>query len=79
MSYVKIENLLDKTKSLFKLVTLASRRALELNEGAQRLVEDEGNDPSNIALREIAEGKVSLDINEEKTVKKPKKKKKKGK
>lgn len=57
---VPIEQLLEKVGSLYKLVILAARRALELNEGAPRLIEtDPKKKPSVVALEEIAEGKIS--------------------
>lgn len=54
------ENMLDKSeKSIYKLVNLAAKRALELAEGQPKLVEDKtGTKPSTIALHEIANGKV---------------------
>lgn len=60
MSYFKIENLYDKTESLFKLVVVAAKRALEISNGAKKLVDIESTDPSTIALEEIKEGKVML-------------------
>lgn len=60
---VPIEKLYDKVGSLYKLVTLAARRALELSEGSPKLVEARPNEkPSLIALREILEGKVTVGI-----------------
>ncbi len=60
MAYVALENMLDKSDySIFKLVILASKRALELAEGQPKLVDaDPSLKPSTIALEEIAEGKV---------------------
>lgn len=60
MVYVALENLLDKSGgSVYKLVILAFRRALEIAEGQPKLVEvDSSTKPSSIALSEIAEGKV---------------------
>lgn len=60
MTYFISDNLLDKCdKSVYKLVNLASRRALEIAEGQPKLVDaDSSLKPSTIALREIAEGKV---------------------
>lgn len=60
MIKVSLEELLDKTGSLYKLVNLASMRALQLNEGAPKLVDDvEGTEKlSSIALREILAGKI---------------------
>ena len=60
-SPVFIENLLDKTdNSIYKLVILASRRALELNEGSPKLVETESKKVSTVALEEIREGKIVM-------------------
>lgn len=60
MVYVPLENLLDKSGgSVYKLVILASKRALELAEGQPKLVElNSSTKPSTVALHEIAEGKV---------------------
>ena len=58
---VSIENLLDKTdNSIYKLVILASKRALELNEGSPKLVETESKKISIVALEEIREGKIGM-------------------
>jgi len=58
--YIALENLLDKSdNSIYKLVILASKRALELAEGQPKLVGiDSSFKPSTIALHEIAENKV---------------------
>lgn len=60
MVYVALESLLDKSGgSIYKLVILASKRALEIAEGQPKLVEvDSSTKPSSIALSEIAEGKL---------------------
>jgi len=55
-----MENLLDKTGSVYKLVMLASKRALELNEGSPKLVETESKKVCTIALDEIRDGKISI-------------------
>lgn len=61
--YVPIEPLMEKIGSIYKLVIVAARRALELNDGAPRLVEaDPKAKPSTVALAEIAAGKVSMKI-----------------
>ncbi|MDD5044097.1 MAG: DNA-directed RNA polymerase subunit omega [Candidatus Omnitrophica bacterium] len=64
MDYVPLETLIDKTShSLYKLVILASRRALEIAEGQPSLIGPCPNTkPSVVALREIAAGKVSYKI-----------------
>jgi len=61
MSYIPLERVIDITEgSIYKLVILASTRALEIAEGLPPLVE-KVNDYSKcttVALRELAEGKV---------------------
>jgi DNA-directed RNA polymerase subunit omega len=57
---VSAEELLDKTNSIYKLVILASKRALELNEGSPKLVETESKKASTVALEEIKSGKISM-------------------
>ncbi len=65
--YVPLEPLLEKIGSIYKLVIVAARRALELNDGAPKLVEiDPKHKPSTIALAEVAAGKVSMKIKGEK-------------
>lgn len=60
MAYVALEKLLDKSNdSIYKLVILASKRALEIAEGQPKLVEAAATvKPSTVALYEISEGKV---------------------
>ncbi|MDD5567795.1 MAG: DNA-directed RNA polymerase subunit omega [Candidatus Omnitrophica bacterium] len=60
MGYAERENMLDKSeKSIYKLVNLAAKRALEIAEGQPKLVEDKATTkPSTVALHEISEGKV---------------------
>jgi DNA-directed RNA polymerase omega subunit len=60
MAYVPLEKLLDKSdNSIYKLVILASKRALEIAEGQPKLVVGNSTTkPSTLALYEIAAGKV---------------------
>ncbi len=62
MQYIPLEKLIDKTGySLYKLVVMASRRAVELADGAPALVEkSESAKPGSIALEEIAQGKIKM-------------------
>jgi DNA-directed RNA polymerase omega subunit len=64
MPYIDLERLLDKTDgSIYKLVILAYKRALEIAEGQPRLVDMSlVAKPSTAALQEIAEGKVRYKI-----------------
>ncbi len=60
MGYVALEGMLDKSLgSTYKLVILASKRALEIAEGQPRLVNVSASmKPSTVALYEISEGKI---------------------
>lgn len=61
MGYVALEKLLDKSdNSIYKLVNLAAKRALEIAEGQPGLLQqvNSSRKPSTTALYEIAEGKV---------------------
>lgn len=62
-----IDKLLDKTHSIYKLIILASRRAIELADGAQKLVDAPlDRKPAHIALDEILAGKIEYKIREKK-------------
>jgi DNA-directed RNA polymerase subunit omega len=60
MVEIALEDLLKKTDSLYKLVNLASKRALQLNEGAPPLIEEDNPQTKypTIALEEILMGKI---------------------
>ena len=60
MGYQGREKMLDKSLgSIYKLVILASKRALEIAEGQPKLVADDASvKPSTVALHEIAAGKI---------------------
>jgi len=59
MSYISINELLGKSDSVYKLVILASKRAIELNQGAQKLVETNSQKPQVIAVEEIMQKKIA--------------------
>ncbi|MDD4899656.1 MAG: DNA-directed RNA polymerase subunit omega [Candidatus Omnitrophica bacterium] len=65
MVYVPLEKVLDKDeKSIYKLVILASKRALEIAEGQPKLVNvNAAVKPSTVALYEIADGKIKYKAN----------------
>ncbi|MFH1778652.1 MAG: DNA-directed RNA polymerase subunit omega [Candidatus Omnitrophota bacterium] len=58
--HVPMEELLNRTNSMYKLVILASKRALELNEGSPKLVETDAKKVTSVALEEIRRGKISI-------------------
>lgn len=64
MAYVNVERLLKSAKNIFKLVTLAYERVLELSNGSKKLVDYEDEDLANVALKEIEEGKVFINEDE---------------
>lgn len=60
-----IDKLMDKIHSIYKLVILSSRRTIELADGAQKLVNASADaKPSEIAIEEIIEGKISYKVKE---------------
>lgn len=62
MARVTVEDCLDNVDNRFDLVLVATRRARQLVNGKQALVEWEGDKPTVVALREIAEGLMSTKI-----------------
>lgn len=63
MARVTVEDCLDKVDNRFELIMVASKRARQIaNEGVDALVEEDNDKPTVIALREIAEGKVTAAI-----------------
>lgn len=62
-----IEKLMERCGSIYKLVIVAAKRALEISEGSPRLVETSLKEkPALIALREISEGKIGIKIKKSK-------------
>jgi len=61
LAYVALEELLkNKQDSIYKLVVLASRRALELGTGSERLVSLAPETKlTSVALEEIKENKIT--------------------
>lgn len=74
MSYIPLEKLIDKSGlSMFKLVTMVSARALELAEGAPRLLEvPKDIKVTSLAMLEVAANKVHLEGKESKPAKEEK-------
>lgn len=59
MARITVEDCLGKVPNRFDLVLMASRRARQIANGAQPLVPQEDDKPTVLALREIAQGKIS--------------------
>ena len=68
MDYISRDKLLDKSGgSIYKLVILASKRALEIAEGQPKLVDANSSiKPSTVALYEIEAGKIQFRKTKEK-------------
>jgi DNA-directed RNA polymerase subunit omega len=60
MARVTVEDCLQFCANRFALVHLAAKRTKQLMKGSRSLVENPGNKPAVLALREIAEEKVRL-------------------
>jgi len=58
MSYVTRETIFKAEDSIYKVTLIAARRAIELNNGAQKLIETKSKKCSTIALEEISQGKI---------------------
>ncbi len=67
MQEIDRDLLLDKTKSVYKLVVLTALRAIEISDGAAKLVDvPQDVKPVNLALREILDGKITYKEKEKK-------------
>jgi DNA-directed RNA polymerase subunit omega len=63
MARITVEDCLEKVPNRFELVLLGARRAKQLLKGARPLVESDNKEVVS-ALREIADGKVTLEYAE---------------
>ena len=59
MARVTIDDCLENVENRFELVLLASKRAIQLEKGADEFVSRENDKSTVLALREIAEGYVT--------------------
>ncbi|MEJ2043125.1 MAG: DNA-directed RNA polymerase subunit omega [Reinekea sp.] len=63
MARVTVEDCLDKVANRFELIMVASKRARQIaNGGEDALVPEDNDKPTVIALREIAENKITPSI-----------------
>ena len=65
MARVTVEDCLDFVDNRFELVLLASRRARQIAQGKEPMVALENDKPTVVALREIAEGKITNAVMDE--------------
>ncbi|MBC7779254.1 MAG: DNA-directed RNA polymerase subunit omega [Proteobacteria bacterium] len=62
MARITVDDALKQVTNRFELTLAATYRARQLTLGATPLVEANKDKPTVIALREIASGKIGLDI-----------------
>ena len=60
MARVTVEDCIDKVPSRYELVMVAAQRARDISAGAHLCVDRDNDKNSVVALREIAENKVTL-------------------
>tara|TARA_B100001123_G_C15152881_1_gene964216 strand:+ start:643 stop:1107 length:465 start_codon:yes stop_codon:yes gene_type:complete len=70
MARITVEDCLDKIDSQYDLVLLAKERTAQLNTGDKSLVPEDNDKNTVIALREIAEGKISIKTIEDSAINK---------
>jgi len=61
MARITVEDCLKKVESQYDLVLLAKERTSQLNSGAEKFVEADNDKNTVISLREIADGKISVE------------------
>ena len=62
MARITVEDCLNTVDNLFYLVLLSAKRSRPLVNVAEALFDWENDKPTVVALREIAEGKVTIDL-----------------
>lgn len=65
MARITVEDCLERVENRFQLVLIATKRARQLDSGAEPLVERDNDKHTVIALREIAEGLITSSILDE--------------
>ena len=65
MARITVEDCIDKVEGPYDLVLIAKERAVQLNSGEKPKVEPENDKNTVIALKEIAEDKVSVKVLQE--------------
>ena len=59
MARITVEDCLNRINNRFEMVLTATKRARQIANGADPLVEEENDKPTVLALREIADGLVN--------------------
>ena len=68
MARITVEDCIDKFESRFELVLVASNRARKLHSGENPTVDKDNDKPTVIALREIADETMSIDLLKDKLI-----------
>ena len=58
MARITVEDCLNRIDNRFEMVLTATKRARQISNGAEPMVEEENDKPTVLALREIADGLV---------------------
>ena len=61
MARITVEDCLEKIENQYDLVLLAKERTSQLNSGAEMLVEEDNDKNTVVALREIGDGKITVE------------------
>ena len=70
MARITVEDCIDKVEGPYDLVLIAKERAVQLNSGEQPKVDPENDKNTVIALKEIAENKISVEELKKSAIKK---------
>lgn len=62
MARITIEDCLEKIPNRFELTLAATNRARQITSGSTPLLEPDRDKPTVIALREVAAGKVGIEM-----------------
>jgi len=62
---LKDDTVINQLGGRFKFTSLVQHRVRELMEGARPLVERDGRSDFEVAVAEVVEGKITLDLNPE--------------
>ncbi len=62
MARITVEDCGEKIPNMFQLVLVAAKRARQLANGAEPMVDWENDKPTVVALREIAEGYITESV-----------------
>lgn len=65
MARITVEDCLEHVSNRFQLTLVAARRARQIAMGATPKINDDKDKPTVIALREVAAGKVGLEVLDE--------------